>query len=53
MHRYVWLYNQHLPLKALAHKTPLMALKRWQESHPDLFRKKVVKHPGPDTHDQA
>ena len=48
LHRYVWLYNQHLPQKALNHETPLMALKRWQESHPHLFKKKVVNHPGPD-----
>ena len=48
LHRYVWLYNQHLPQKALNHETPLMALKRWQESHPHLFKKKVANHPGPD-----
>jgi transposase InsO family protein len=48
LHRYVWLYNQHLPQKALNHQTPLTALKRWQESHPHLFKKKVVNHPGPD-----
>ena len=50
LHRYVWLYNQHLPQKALNHQTPLTALKRWQESHPHLFKKKVVNHPGPDIH---
>jgi transposase InsO family protein len=49
LHRYVWLYNQHLPQKALNHQTPLTALKRWHESHPHLFKKKVVNHPGPDT----
>ncbi|MFM6585747.1 MAG: integrase core domain-containing protein, partial [Dolichospermum sp.] len=49
LHRYVWLYNQHLPQKALNHQTPLTALKQWQESHPHLFKKKVVNHPGPDT----
>jgi hypothetical protein len=49
LHRYVWLYNQHLPQKALNHQTPLIALKRWQESHPHLFKKKVINHPGPDT----
>lgn len=46
--RYVWLYNQHLPQKALNHETPLQALKRWQASHPDLFSKQVRNHPGPD-----
>lgn len=49
LHRYVWLYNQHLPQKALNHQTPLMAMKRWQESHPHLFKKKVISYPGPDT----
>jgi hypothetical protein len=44
----LWLYNQHLPQKALNHQTPLIALKRWQESHPHLFKKKVISHPGPD-----
>ena len=49
LHRYVWLYNQHLPQKALNHETPLQALKRWQGSHPHLFSKQVRNHPGPDT----
>jgi hypothetical protein len=48
----MWLYNQHLPQKALNHQTPLTALKRWQESHPHLFKKKVVNHPGPDSYQQ-
>jgi hypothetical protein len=50
LHRYVWLYNQHLPQKALNHQTPQTVLKRWQESHPHLFKKKVANHPGPETH---
>lgn len=49
LHRYVWLYNQHLPQKALGHETPVQALKRWQSSHPKLFLKQVRNHPGPDT----
>lgn len=53
LHRYVWLYNQHLPQKALNHETPLMALKRWQESHPHLFKKRVANHPGPDSYRPA
>ena len=27
-----------------------MALKRWQESHPQLFKKKVINHLGPDSY---
>jgi hypothetical protein len=44
----VWLYNQHLPQKALNHHTPLTALEWWQDSHPQRFKKRVVNHPGPD-----
>lgn len=49
LHRFVWLYNQHLPQKALNHQTPVQALKRWQSSHPQLFSKEVRNHLGPDT----
>jgi transposase InsO family protein len=50
LHRYVWLYNEHLPQKALEHLTPLQAMKRWRSSHPHLFSKKVRNHPGPDSY---
>ena len=49
LHRYVWLYNEHLPQKALEHVAPLDALKRWQKLQPDLFVKQVRNHPAPDT----
>ena len=49
LHRYVWLYNQHLPQKALGHETPIQALKRWQHSHPHLFLRAVRNHTGPDS----
>lgn len=49
LHRYVWLYNQHLPQKALNHRTPVQALKTWASSHPHLFTKSVRNHPEPDT----
>lgn len=32
--RHVWLYNPHLPHKALNQETPIQALKRWQSTHP-------------------
>lgn len=48
LHRFVWLYNEHLPQRALDSSTPIQALKKWQVSHPDLFVKRVVNHPGPD-----
>ena len=49
LHRYVWLYNQHLPQNALNHETTVKAPKRWQTSHPHLFLKQVRNHPGLDT----
>ncbi len=49
LHRFFWLYNEHLPQRALDDRTPIQALKHWQASHPDLFIKRVVNHPGPDT----
>lgn len=49
LHRFVWLYNEHLAQRALALNTPIQALKKWQASHPELFVKRVVNHPGPDT----
>lgn len=27
--RYVWLYNHHLPQRALRHSTPMEAMKKW------------------------
>lgn len=50
LHRFVWLYNQHLPQKALNHETPIQAMKRWQISHPHLFIKSVRNQAGPDTY---
>jgi transposase InsO family protein len=46
--RYVWLYNHHLPQKALGHECPVRALKRWQKSYPDLFSRQVRNRTGPD-----
>jgi hypothetical protein len=44
--RYVLLYNQHLPQRALQHRTPIQAMKDWQKQHPDLFKKRVSNRPG-------
>src|SRR5690606_37177555 len=48
--RYVWLYNHHLPQKALGHVSPIEAMKRWQRSHPELFHKRVINHPRHNTY---
>lgn len=47
--RYCWLYNHHIPQKALNHHPPIEAMKGWQEKRPELFHKRVVNHAGPDT----
>jgi hypothetical protein len=47
--RYSHLYNHHIPQKALGHKTPVQALKAWQDKKPELFTKTVRNHPGPHT----
>lgn len=48
LERYVFLYNQHLPQRALKHKTPIQALKEWQKNKPELFNKRVINRPGLD-----
>ena len=53
LHRFVWLYNHHLPQKALGHEAPVQALKAWKMKVPDLFVKNVRNHPGPDTYTLA
>ena len=47
--RYAWLYNHQLPQKALGHVAPIRALKNWQQSHPQLFRKRFTNHPEHDS----
>lgn len=47
--RYVWLYNHHLPQKAIEHQTPIQTMKIWQQSHPQLFKRAVRNLAGPDT----
>jgi len=46
--RYVLLYNQHLPQRMLAHQPPLLAMKQWQKSYPELFKKQGRNRPGLD-----
>lgn len=47
--RYVWLYNHHLPQKAIRHRSPTQTLKDWRARKPGIFKKAVCSHPGPDT----
>lgn len=50
--RYTWLYNHHIPQKALHHQSPIAMMKEWQTKRPDLFTKRVVNHTGPDIYEK-
>ena len=47
--KYNQLYNHHIAQKSLGHSTPIQALKSWQKTHPNLFKKSVYNLTGPDT----
>jgi hypothetical protein len=47
--RYVWLYNHHIPQKALGHVPPIEAMKRWYAEKAELFIKIPRNRPRPDT----
>jgi len=40
--------DYHIPQRALGHKTPIEALRAWQEKKPELFVKNVRNHLAPD-----
>ncbi|WP_026289527.1 integrase core domain-containing protein, partial [Thioalkalivibrio sp. AKL12] len=48
LYHYLYLYNHAIQQKALGHRTPVAALKAWQQTHPDCFRKRVYNQPRPD-----
>ncbi|WP_018873946.1 IS481 family transposase [Thioalkalivibrio sp. ALJ16] len=50
LYHYLYLYNHAIQQKALGHRTPVAALKAWQQTHPDCFRKRVYNQPRPDTY---
>lgn len=47
--RYVKLYNQHIPQRALKHSTPVDCLKQWRRERPELFRKRLYNQAGLDS----
>lgn len=47
--RYTWLYNYHIPQKALHHQSPIAVMKEWQTRRPELFTRRVVNYTGPDS----
>jgi hypothetical protein len=46
--RYVKIYNQHIPQRALGHSSPIGKLKQWCRKQPELFRKQPYNQPGLD-----
>jgi len=52
LNRYLTLYNNHIPQRALNHQTPIQALKNWQTTKPDLFVKRVYKQSGLDIYSE-
>ena len=46
---YLKLYNLHIPQRASGAKTPIQALKEWQQKKPELFVKRVYDQTGLDT----
>ena len=49
LHRYVWLYDEPLPQKAVQRVAPVRALKDWQKSHPEMSIGKLRSQPEYDT----
>ena len=45
---YLKLYNHHIPQRAIGSKTPILALKEWQQKRPELFVKRVYDQTGLD-----
>ena len=51
--RYVKLYNQHIPQRALKHVSPIECLKNWYRERPELFNKRPYNLPGLDNYTLA
>ncbi|MBV7297708.1 IS481 family transposase [Enterovibrio paralichthyis] len=47
--RYQYVYNHHIPQKALGHTAPIERLKKYYQASPELFRVKPINHRGSDT----
>ena len=50
LHRYVTLYNHHLPQQALNAQTPAQALQTWYTSQPELFHRRPANQAGRDSY---
>lgn len=53
LRNYVKTYKHNIPQRALMHKTPIQALKEWNENCPGLLRKCVYNQTGLDTYGSA
>ncbi|MCL1164430.1 hypothetical protein L2728_21705, partial [Shewanella chilikensis] len=42
--------NHQLPQSALDSKPPIMAMKEWHKTHPELFKKRPYNHAGLDNY---
>ena len=49
LERYEKLYNEHLPQRALGHKTPLQAVRSWLKDRPELFVRRPKNQTGLDS----
>ena len=49
LQRYAKLYNDHLPQRALGHRTPRQAMEHWRKDHPELFFRRMNNQTGLDT----
>jgi hypothetical protein len=45
---YPKLYSHHIPQRAIGNKTPILALKVWQQKRPESFVKRVYDQTGLD-----
>ena len=50
LQHYLATYNHSIPQRSLNHQTPIQALQTWRSKKPDLFVRRVYKHPGLDTY---
>lgn len=46
--RYALIYNQYIPQRALAHRSPVAALKHWYQERPELFLRQPQDQAGLD-----
>lgn len=48
LERYAKLYNDHLPQRALGHRTPRQTMDLWRKNHPEIFVRRLKNQTGLD-----